>query len=52
MTVADQPAYEMGQQAIELLIARLSDPAAEDFKEVVLPTRVVVGRSSGPPRRP
>jgi len=51
LTVADQPAYEMGQQATELLIARLSDLAADGYKEIVLPTEIVVRRSCGPPER-
>jgi LacI family transcriptional regulator len=51
LTVADQPAYEMGQQATKLLIARLSDPAANGYKEIVLPTQIVVRRSCGPAER-
>ena len=51
LTVADQPGYEMGQQATELLIARLSDPAANGYKEIVLPTQIVVRRSCGPPEQ-
>ena len=52
LTVADQPAYEMGQQATELLIARLSDSASNEFKEIVLPTEVIVRRSCGPLNEP
>jgi LacI family transcriptional regulator len=52
MTVADQPAYEMGQQATKLLIARLTDPAVDGCQEIVLPARIVVRRSSGPAARP
>jgi LacI family transcriptional regulator len=48
LTVANQPAYEMAQQATELLIARLSDPVANGYRDVVLPTEIVVRRSSGP----
>jgi LacI family transcriptional regulator len=48
-TVADQPAYEMGQQATELLLARLAGDAPEGFQEIVLPAPVIVRRSSGPP---
>ena len=51
LTVANQPAYEMGQQATELLIARLSDPAADGYREIILPTQIVVRRSCGPPER-
>jgi LacI family transcriptional regulator len=49
LTVADQPAYEMGRQAAELLIARLavpaSGPTAGEVQEIVLPTEIVVRRS-------
>jgi LacI family transcriptional regulator len=48
LTVADQPAYEMGRQATELLIARLSDTATNGYKEIVLPIEVIVRRSCGP----
>jgi LacI family transcriptional regulator len=48
LTVADQPAYQMGRQATELLIARLSDPAVNGYKEIVLPTRIIVRRSCQP----
>jgi LacI family transcriptional regulator len=49
LTVADQPAYEMGQRATELLLARLSGAAAEAIQEIVLPAKIIVRRSSGPP---
>ena len=48
-TVADQPAYEMGQKATELLLDRLAGEAPEGFQEIVLPAPVIVRRSSGPP---
>jgi LacI family transcriptional regulator len=51
MTVVEQPAYEMGYQATELLFARLAGggqaPAA--CQEVILPTQVIVRSSSGAP---
>jgi LacI family transcriptional regulator len=49
LTVADQPAYEMGRRAAELLLARLSEDGPDSYQEVVLPTRVIVRRSSAPP---
>jgi LacI family transcriptional regulator len=49
LTVADQPAYEMGQRAAGLLLARLSEPSANGYEEVVLPTEITVRASSGPP---
>ncbi|MBN1937257.1 MAG: LacI family DNA-binding transcriptional regulator [Anaerolineae bacterium] len=49
LTVADQPAYEMGKQAAELLLARLSGSALGGCQEILLPVKVIVRRSSGPP---
>jgi LacI family transcriptional regulator len=47
LTVAAQPAYEMGRRATELLLARLSKDAPEAYQEVVLPTEIIVRQSSG-----
>ncbi len=47
LTVAIQPAYEMGYKATELLLARLSSLGPEDSQEIVLPVEIVVRRSSG-----
>jgi LacI family transcriptional regulator len=49
LTVARQPAYEMGSRAAELLLARLTGTAPREFQEVVLPTEVEIHRSSGSP---
>lgn len=49
MTVVEQPAYEMGYQATELLFARLSGQAPAACQEVILPTQVIVRSSSGAP---
>jgi len=46
-TVAAQPAYEMGQHAVQLLLARLDGTAPEPCREVILPFEVIVRRSSG-----
>ena len=51
LSVAAQPAYEMGQRATELLLARLAGQAPEQAQEIVLPTEVIVRRSSGDPRK-
>lgn len=48
LTVAAQPAYEMGQQAVKLLLRRL-DGEEGDPQEIVLPTEVIIRRSSGDP---
>jgi LacI family transcriptional regulator len=47
LTVAAQPAYEMGQRATGLLLARLSGQAPEGYQEIILPTELIVRRSSG-----
>ena len=49
LTVARQPAYEMGWRAAELLLARLSGTAPAEYQEVVLPTEIEIYRSSGFP---
>ena len=46
LTVADQPAYEMGQRAAALLLSRLSESSANGHQEVVLPTEITVRASS------
>ncbi|HEX7976242.1 MAG TPA: LacI family DNA-binding transcriptional regulator [Anaerolineales bacterium] len=50
LTVAAQPAYEMGQKATELLLSRLNENMPGAFQEIVLPTEVIVRQSSGPVR--
>ena len=47
LTVAAQPAYEMGQRSVAVLLDRMSAGESETFHEVVLPTQLVVRRSSG-----
>jgi LacI family transcriptional regulator len=49
-TVAIQPTYEMGQRAIELLVARLTNDRPEGYQEVVLPMEIIVRKSSGAPK--
>jgi LacI family transcriptional regulator len=49
LTVAKQPAYDMGRSAAELLMARLAGTAPRGYQEVVLPTEVEIFQSSGPP---
>ena len=51
LTVASQPAYDMGCRATELLLARLSGRApaeASGPQNLVLPTEIIVRGSSGP----
>jgi LacI family transcriptional regulator len=49
-TVVVQPAYEMGRQATELLLARIAGQASPGFQEIILPVSVVVHHSSASPR--
>jgi LacI family transcriptional regulator len=49
LTVAVQPAYEMGRRATQLLLSRLNNPASQDCQEVVLPFELIVRQSSGSP---
>jgi LacI family transcriptional regulator, galactose operon repressor len=48
-TVVAQPAYEMGQAATQLLLDRLSGTGTGECRETILPTKVIIGRSSGLP---
>jgi LacI family transcriptional regulator len=50
LTVAVQPAYEMGQKATELLLNRLIGMTSEPRREVILPVEIVQRKSSGPAR--
>ena len=50
LTVAAQPAYEMGTTATEILLKKLGGGAAERYREVVLPAEIVVRESSGQAR--
>jgi LacI family transcriptional regulator len=46
-TVAAQPAYEMGKQATELMLARVAGRAPAACQEIILPIEIIVRRSSG-----
>jgi LacI family transcriptional regulator len=48
LTVAAQPAVEMGRQSVAMLLGRLANPGLAP-RELVLPTEVVIRRSSGGP---
>ncbi len=51
MTVIDQPVYEMGQRATEVLFARISGQASPECQEIVLPMHLIVRKSSKPQYR-
>jgi LacI family transcriptional regulator len=48
LTVAAQPAFEMGRRAVAMLLDRIANPAGPTH-DVVLPTELVIRRSSGGP---
>ncbi len=47
LTVAVQPAYDMGMNAAQLLLSRLESEATLQPRQVVLPTRLVIRHSCG-----
>lgn len=47
MTVVAQPPYEIGQEAMRILVSRIKDGEAEDYQEVVFPVELIVRKSSG-----
>jgi LacI family transcriptional regulator len=50
LTVATQPAYQMGSQATDLLLKRIAGRLPENSQEIILPTEMILRRSSGQPR--
>lgn len=49
LTVAAQPAYEMGTRAAELLLDRLRGHGPAEPLDIQLPNEIIVRRSSAPP---
>lgn len=49
ITTIERDIYEIGRTAAQLLLERLSGPPGRPARRVVLPTRLVLGRSCGPP---
>jgi LacI family transcriptional regulator len=47
LTVAEQPAYEMGRMATELLLKRISGELTGGFQKLVLPTQIIERGSTG-----
>ena len=50
ITVVDQPAYEIGQTATELLMQRIKDPT-RPTREIILKGKLIVRQSSGLPKK-
>lgn len=49
LTVAVQPAYEMGYKATQLLLARLLNEGPAERQEIILPVKLFIRQSSAPP---
>lgn len=49
LTVANQPALEMGQQAAKLLVGRVTGGLDMECQQIVLPTQLIIRASSGSP---
>jgi LacI family transcriptional regulator len=50
LTVISQPAYEIGKQAAEMMLERLASEEPREPRAIVLPSSLIVRRSSAPPR--
>jgi LacI family transcriptional regulator len=48
LTFVEQPAYEMGRTATELLLKRISGELTGGYKKLILPTQIIERRSTGP----
>jgi LacI family transcriptional regulator len=48
LTVAAQPAYEMGYRATKLLLERIANAGEPSYQEIVLPTQLVIRQSCRP----
>ena len=48
LTVVSQPAYEIGRKATELLLDRIAEKGPAEPQEIILPTELIVRRSSAP----
>jgi LacI family transcriptional regulator len=48
LTVAAQPAYELGKTAATLLLRRIMEPGEAEPQEIVLPTQLIVRASTRP----
>jgi DNA-binding LacI/PurR family transcriptional regulator len=48
LTVAAQPAFDIGRESVSLLLDRLANPERA-AREVIFPSKIVIRRSSGDP---
>jgi LacI family transcriptional regulator len=47
LTVATQPAREMGQRAVQLLLKNMKEETVHEYQHIVLPTEMIIRDSSG-----
>jgi LacI family transcriptional regulator len=47
LTVAVQPAYQIGKRATEILLSKMAGQDSDIHQEVVLPAEIVIRQSSG-----
>ena len=50
LTFVEQPAYEIGRMATELLLRRISGELTGEYQKLILPTQIIERRSTGPNR--
>jgi LacI family transcriptional regulator len=50
LTVMSQPAYEIGKRAAEMMLERLASDEPIEPRTIVLPSSLIVRRTSAPPR--
>jgi len=51
LTVARQPAYEMGRRGTQLLIGHLKGDSPKESSEILLPLEIIVRQSAGPVKK-
>jgi LacI family transcriptional regulator len=49
ITNVAQPTYDIGYQATQILITRMTGDKTGEFRSILLPTQLIVRQSSGPP---
>lgn len=50
ITNVAQPTYNMGFQATQILIQRMTGDEPKNFRSILLPTELIIRQSSGPPK--
>jgi LacI family transcriptional regulator len=48
-TIAQQPTYEIGKRAVELLVTRLDNDATYEARDIVLPVQILLRKSTAKP---